>query len=109
MTLRFSRRALLQWAGIGIGTSITGCRAEARASSASDDLTGAEWGELGARLRGRLILPEEPSFQDARLSYNPLADDHLPSAVAQCAAPEDVQACIAFARTKSIKVAARSG
>lgn len=104
-----SRRGLLKWAGVGLGAALTGCRVEASNASGSANIQVSRWSDLAGRLSGGLILPGEPAYDDARLSYNPLCDDQFPSAVARCARPEDVQACIEFARRERIRLAARSG
>jgi FAD/FMN-containing dehydrogenase len=56
------------------------------------------------------VLPKDGGYDTARLLFNPLFDERRPEAVAQCASPEDVQACIAFARNnRELRLAARSG
>ncbi|GDY29276.1 FAD-binding dehydrogenase [Gandjariella thermophila] len=68
-----------------------------------------DWSALRARLAGTLVLPGDRDYDAARRSYNPLFDARRPAAVARCARPEDVQACLEAAARSGIPVAARSG
>lgn len=68
-----------------------------------------DWNALRAKLPGGLVLPGETGYDVAKLSYNPLFDNHQPAAVAHCTSPQDVQACVEVARNARIPVAARSG
>jgi FAD/FMN-containing dehydrogenase len=68
-----------------------------------------DWAALRARLKGTLVLPGDPGYADARLSHDTLFDGRRPAAIASCATPADVQACVEVARTAGIPAAARSG
>ena len=68
-----------------------------------------DWAALRSRLRGTLTLPGDPGYAAAARGYNPLFDANQPAAVAACAGPSDVQACLAAASAARIPVAARSG
>jgi FAD/FMN-containing dehydrogenase len=68
-----------------------------------------DWSALRSRLAGTLVLPGEPGYATAKLSHDTLFDDHDPAAVAACANPSDVQACLEFGRAAGLPVAARSG
>lgn len=106
----FSRRSLLTWAGIGLGAAVTGCRFDSEEDgAAAADISSADWTGLGSKLRGKLVLPGQSAYGNARLSFNPLFDDHMPAGVAQVASAADVQQCIAFARSEGLHLAARSG
>ncbi|MCO1656167.1 FAD-binding oxidoreductase [Pseudonocardia humida] len=105
-----SRRAVLGAAALAVA-GITGC-APAVASSGAvgvPDRPPPDWEPLRARLAGALVLPGDPRYDTARLSHNTLFDGRRPAAVAACANPADVQACLEFARTAGVPVAARSG
>jgi FAD/FMN-containing dehydrogenase len=67
-----------------------------------------DWDALSSRLTGRLLRPADPDFEAAKRLFNPLYDGRNPAAVATCATPEDVQACVTAAAGR-IPMAARSG
>ena len=64
--------------------------------------------DLGMRLRGALIRPGDPSYDDARKVYNAMIDKQ-PALIAQCADVADVIACVNFAREQRLLVAIRAG
>jgi FAD/FMN-containing dehydrogenase len=64
---------------------------------------------LAGKLSGRLLTPADAGYATAALSYNPRFDGRRPGAVARCATPADVQACVSFAAQARIPFAARSG
>src|SRR4051812_29063187 len=68
-----------------------------------------DWAALRARLKGTLVLPGEPGYDDARLSHDTLFDNRRPAAVASCVNPGDVQACLEVAHSGGLPAAARSG
>jgi FAD/FMN-containing dehydrogenase len=79
-------------------------------ASGSEDLTGVDFGSLRSALGERLLIRTDRGYDNARLVFNPLFDDRRPQAVVQCSSADDVQACVAFARSHpSLKLAARSG
>ena len=63
---------------------------------------------LQRRLAGRIVLPGDPSYESARRVHN-LAIDRRPAAILMCAAPDDVNRAIEFARANQCPVAVRSG
>lgn len=70
-------------------------------------------GELGLeRLRhvfdGEIVVPTSPAYDTARRVWNG-AVDRRPAAIAYCTGPEDVIAAVAFARSKRLPLAVRSG
>lgn len=67
-----------------------------------------DWGWLRSRLGGRLLLAEEPGFASAVAVFN-AALDPRPAAVARCANPAEVAACLDVAHRARLPVAARSG
>jgi FAD/FMN-containing dehydrogenase len=70
----------------------------------------ADWASLGRQLSsGQLIRPGSAGYDKARLLFDPKFDDGRPAAIAFCAVPQDVSACLDFVRTFSVPVAVRSG
>ena len=65
---------------------------------------------LRAKLKGRLILPTEPSYEKARrvFYWNP-ATQRRPRVIVQCAHEEDALRAVEFARRHELEVAARAG
>ncbi len=59
-------------------------------------------------LRGPLIQPGNPSYDDARAVYTAMIDKH-PALIAQCANVADVIAAVTFARDQGLPLAIRSG
>jgi FAD/FMN-containing dehydrogenase len=68
-----------------------------------------DWRALRARLGSRLVLPGDPGYPVQRLGYNKLNDGQRPAAIARCASPADVQACLDIGRGHGMPIAARSG
>jgi len=70
----------------------------------------SDWAALRRQLSsGRLIQPGSAGYEQARLLFDPRFDDARPEAVAYCAVPQDVSACLDFARSFSMPIAVRSG
>jgi FAD/FMN-containing dehydrogenase len=69
----------------------------------------AGWELLRGSLRGDLVTPSDPRYARARVGYWAQFDDVLPSAVAFCATPADVAACLAFCQDRGIPAVPRSG
>jgi FAD/FMN-containing dehydrogenase len=63
---------------------------------------------LALRLRGELILPEDPGYEAARGVWNGTADRH-PAMIARCADVDDVVLAVKFAREQALAVSVRSG
>ncbi|MFI1200692.1 FAD-dependent oxidoreductase [Streptomyces sp. NPDC020883] len=70
--------------------------------------TKVDWDGLRQRMRGTLLRPKDPGFEDARKLFNPLNDDHVPAAVAQCESVADVRESV-LAAANRVPLAARSG
>ncbi len=66
------------------------------------------FGELAAGLRGELITPGHPGYDDARAVYNAMIDKH-PAAIARCRDAADVITCVRFAREHGVEIAIRGG
>jgi FAD/FMN-containing dehydrogenase len=63
---------------------------------------------LQTGLRGRLIRPEDPAFDEARTIYNGMIDKR-PRVIVQCADVGDVMAAVNFGREQGLETAIRSG
>src|SRR3954464_2542718 len=63
---------------------------------------------LGARLRGRLIRPEDSDYDTVRAVFNGMID-RRPAAVIECRGPDDVARGITFAREHDLVLSVRGG
>ncbi|MFF3897286.1 FAD-dependent oxidoreductase [Streptomyces sp. NPDC001812] len=77
-------------------------------AAGSYDPAAVDWEGLRGRLEGTLLRPDDVGFDDARKGFNPLHDDHVPAAVAQCASAADVAEAVVAAGGR-VPLAARSG
>ena len=64
--------------------------------------------KLKANLRGRVILPEDQDYNQARKVYNGMIDRH-PKTIVKCANAGDVRLAVEFARENELLVAVRGG
>src|SRR3954451_10795219 len=64
--------------------------------------------ELAAELRGNVVCPGDPSYDEARALWNAAHDKH-PALIVQCAGPADVAAALRFARSEKLEGAVRGG
>jgi FAD/FMN-containing dehydrogenase len=64
--------------------------------------------ELAAALRGDVITPADPGYDQARAVYNAMIDKH-PAAIARCRDTADVIAAVGFARTHNLEITVRGG
>src|SRR3954447_3364456 len=64
--------------------------------------------ELEESLRGELIRPDHPEYDEARAVWNGAIDRH-PAAIVRCAGVADVRHAIEFARSQDLPVALRGG
>ncbi|MFF4232354.1 FAD-binding oxidoreductase [Streptomyces sp. NPDC001820] len=65
-------------------------------------------GELEAALRGEVVRPGDPSYDEARAIWN-AAHDRKPALVVRCAGTADVIRAVEFARSQDLPVAVRGG
>jgi FAD/FMN-containing dehydrogenase len=70
--------------------------------------TTAPYAELAAAVRGDLILPGDPGYDQARAVYNAMIDKH-PAAIARCRDTADIVTCVRSARSHGIEIAVRGG
>jgi len=65
-------------------------------------------GRFARTLRGQLIRPEDPGYDEARALWNGMID-RRPALVARCAGTADVIACVDFARGQELPISVRGG
>jgi len=70
--------------------------------------TTAPYAELAAVVRGDLIVPGDPGYDQARAVYNAMIDKY-PAAIARCRDTADVIACVRFAGEHGLAIAVRGG
>ena len=68
----------------------------------------ATLGELESTLRGRLVRPADPDYDQARTVWN-AAHDRRPALIIRCAGAADVIRAVEFARSEGLPVAVRGG
>ena len=68
----------------------------------------APFDELTAAMRGELITPADPRYDEVRAVYNGMIDKR-PAAIARCRDVADVMACVRFAREYDVTLSVRSG
>src|SRR2546429_6971429 len=74
----------------------------------SATVTTAPYEELAAAVRGDLITPGDPGYDQARAVYNAMIDKR-PAAIVRCRDTADVIACVRFAREHGVEIAVRGG
>ena len=68
----------------------------------------APYDDLAGTLRGELIRPEDPGYDEVRAVYNAMIDKR-PAAVVRCRDTADVVAAVRFARENGLEIAVRGG
>jgi FAD/FMN-containing dehydrogenase len=68
----------------------------------------APYEDLAAAVRGSLIMPGDPDYDQARAVYNAMIDKR-PAAIVRCRDVADVITCVRFARKHGVEIAVRSG
>ena len=68
----------------------------------------APYEDLAATVRGDVIRPGDPGYDEARAVYNGMIDKR-PAAIARCRDVADVIACVRFAREHGAEIAVRGG
>ncbi|MDI2128512.1 FAD-binding oxidoreductase [Yinghuangia seranimata] len=64
--------------------------------------------DLRERLRGTVLGPQDPGYDESRGIYNAMID-RRPAAIAQCVDAADVRATLAFAQETGVELAVRGG
>jgi FAD/FMN-containing dehydrogenase len=68
----------------------------------------SETEQLQRSLRGELLLPDNPHYDEARRIWNAMIDKR-PAMIVRCAGAADVRAAVDFARDKGMPLAVRGG
>jgi FAD/FMN-containing dehydrogenase len=71
-------------------------------------MTTAPYEELAAAVRGSLIRPGDPEYDQTRAVYNGMIDKR-PAAIVRCRDAADVVACVRFGRKHGAEIAVRGG
>jgi len=71
-------------------------------------VTDLDCGKLRNGFAGKLILPGEPAYDEARTIFNAMID-RRPGVIAQCETVEDVARAIRFGRERGLEIAVRGG
>jgi FAD/FMN-containing dehydrogenase len=77
-------------------------------TTTSVDVGTMHYHELAAAVRGDLIVPGDPGYDEARAVYNGMIDKH-PAAIVRCRDTADVISCVRFARRHGAEIAVRGG
>jgi FAD/FMN-containing dehydrogenase len=99
-----TRRALLRTGAALSGIAAGGVPLWALGQSKA----GSPFKDLGESFGGRLILPSDSAYEQARRVWNAMIDRH-PAAIAQCADVDDVVRAVRFARARAIPATVRGG
>lgn len=100
------RREFIKICGAGVLYGLLGMSLP---TGATGVVSLSDWSPLARRMKGKLVLPGSPNYEAAHQLFNPFYDRIHPQAIAYCAASEDVQACIDFARSSHLPLVARAG
>jgi FAD/FMN-containing dehydrogenase len=71
-------------------------------------LQASDIARLGPTIRGEVVVPDDPSYDEARKVWNGMVDKR-PAAVIYCAGSDDVVTAVNFARSRNLLVAVRAG
>jgi FAD/FMN-containing dehydrogenase len=100
-------------AAVGAGALVTAGRGLGVAGPAASAARGPrprDWEALRARISShKLIRPTQRGYNVAKELFDPRFDSKTPAAVAYCGTPQDVGACVNFARMFRMPICARSG
>src|SRR5438045_8796519 len=67
-----------------------------------------DFAELRPKLRGALLLPADPGYDESRSIWNAMID-RRPAAIARCLGVADVVTCVNFAREHHLPLAIKGG
>lgn len=77
-------------------------------TKAEPTLQASDIARLRQTIRGDLVLPDDPGYDQARRVWNGMVDKR-PAAVIYCAESHDVVAAVSFAKSQNVLVAVRGG
>jgi len=63
---------------------------------------------LKTQIRGKVLLPDDPDYEEARKIWNAMID-RRPAVIVQCAAADDVLPAISYARENGLELSIRGG
>lgn len=63
---------------------------------------------LKRNVKGQVVLPDDPTYDEVREIWNAMID-RRPAVIVQCANADDVSQCIRFARQNDIEISIRGG
>lgn len=107
MSFALDRRAFLKaTSGALLGFAHLPGRAAAETSTAASS---APWNQLARSLQGPLLKKDAPDFARIASPWNLRFASRLPAGIARCTSPEDVRACLHWARSNDVPLAIRSG
>jgi FAD/FMN-containing dehydrogenase len=111
-TLAATTAALLPlrslWAGDAVPGSLPATLAAIGGSGRPVSLTGSDLKDLRSSLRGRLLLPHDAGYDQARRYWDAAFDPH-PGLIVQPANAQDVIRAVQFARAHDLLTAVRGG
>ncbi|MGW0754024.1 FAD-binding oxidoreductase [Streptomyces sp. NPDC002587] len=88
---------------------VLGSAAAAVLASVAATVRGPDYGALARAIDGRVVLPGDRGYAEARQLFQPRYDALAPGAVAYPAHAGDVAVCLDFARRSAVPVVARGG
>jgi len=106
----YTRRSFIRRTVAASGTLgfASGCRR--LHATRTNDLSRGAIDRLRAKVKGRLILPGDPSYESARrVFYWNSGTERRPRIIVHCAREEDALRAVEFARRHELEVAARAG
>lgn len=74
----------------------------------SEEITSTKIEELNAQLRGKIVMPADPDYNNVRKVYNGMIDKH-PKMIIMCVDVADVIAAVNFGRENKLLIAVRGG
>lgn len=77
-------------------------------STAVKELDPSALDTLADQIRGELVLPKDPTYNDARKVYNAMIDKH-PGLIVKCVDVADVISSVNFGRENNLLIAVRGG
>jgi len=104
----YTRRRFVKRVAVAAG--ILGAGRRSGQAADRDDVSRDAIDQLRAKLKGRLILPTDPSYESVRrVFYWNAATQRRPQVIVQCAGEDDALRAVEFARRHQLEVAARAG
>jgi FAD/FMN-containing dehydrogenase len=72
-------------------------------------LAAAEWDDLVGAVRGEVVLPASPAYEDVRRPAMARFDQVMPAAIVRCKTSTDASATVGFARRAGLPLGIRGG